>query len=96
MRGPLRQELARSPQEPVYARIYSENTADQGLGSPAVQTLCEPAQLKRTWISHKNRLMREFTEKMTPPKSRGRLCARICRKNTEDQMEHTDPPLRLP
>ena len=52
---------------------------DPELENPAAQTLCKPAESKRTWACHKSHFMREFTGKMLRPKtkenSRGRLCA---------------------
>ena len=44
MQGPLiERNLAGSPQEPVYARIYDENATDQQFENPTAHTLREPA-----------------------------------------------------
>ena len=51
-------------QEQFYARIYRKNATLQDQDNPAAQTLCEPAQWKCTWASHKATFTREFTGKM--------------------------------
>ena len=55
-------------EEAVYARIYNENAADQDRDNPAALIVCEPAQSKCTWTSHKGTFMREFTAKMPWPR----------------------------
>jgi hypothetical protein len=50
-------------QEPFHARIFNEHAPGQELEKLAAQTLCEPAQSKCTWTSHKSDFMREFTGK---------------------------------
>ena len=59
----LQRNVAGSAQ-PLRARIYSENGADPELENLTAQTLCEPAQSKCTWTSHKSHFMREFAGQM--------------------------------
>ena len=51
-------------EETFYASMFNENASDQDLEKLALQTLCEPAQSKCTWTSHKSHFMQEFTAKM--------------------------------
>ena len=48
-------------------REFSRKKPAQDRTKTATLTLCEPAQLKCTWISHKTTFMREFTAKMPRP-----------------------------
>ena len=56
-KGPLKRNVAGCPQEPVDARIYNENAADQELENPMAQTSCEPAQSKCTWTYNESHFM---------------------------------------
>ena len=61
--------LAGSPEERVYARIYNENAAGQELENPAAHVLYEPSQSKCAWTSHKSDFKREFLGKLPGPRS---------------------------
>ena len=50
-------------QEPFYTRIITENAAPQELAKLMPQTLCEPAQSKCAWTSHKSILRESLQEK---------------------------------